>query len=118
MKMMIRLLTNFVISLLTTRKSLFREESIAAYSLASRLGCELKDWAEALLDESRLKREGYFHPAPIRQKLEEHQRRPPQLAMLPLGRADVPGLAGGAMTGMRMGPERDWVLQPSGQCHY
>jgi asparagine synthase (glutamine-hydrolysing) len=34
---------------------------------------ELKDWAEALLDESRLKREGYFHPAPIRQKWQEHQ---------------------------------------------
>ena len=35
---------------------------------------ELKDWAEALLDESRLKREGYFHPAPIRQKWDEHQK--------------------------------------------
>ena len=33
---------------------------------------ELKDWAEALLDESRLKREGYFHPAPIREKWNEH----------------------------------------------
>jgi asparagine synthase (glutamine-hydrolysing) len=33
---------------------------------------ELKDWAEALLDESRLKREGYFNPKPIRQKWEEH----------------------------------------------
>jgi len=33
---------------------------------------ELRDWAEALLDESRLKREGYFHPAPIRDKWREH----------------------------------------------
>lgn len=33
---------------------------------------ELRDWAEALLDESRLKREGYFHPALIRQKWAEH----------------------------------------------
>jgi asparagine synthase (glutamine-hydrolysing) len=33
---------------------------------------ELRDWAEALLDESRLKREGYFHPAPIREKWHEH----------------------------------------------
>jgi len=33
---------------------------------------ELRDWAEALLDESRLKREGCFHPAPIREKWHEH----------------------------------------------
>jgi asparagine synthase (glutamine-hydrolysing) len=32
----------------------------------------LRDWAEALLDEQRLQREGYFHPAPIRQKWTEH----------------------------------------------
>lgn len=32
----------------------------------------LRDWAESLLDESRLRREGYFHPAPIRQKWLEH----------------------------------------------
>lgn len=32
----------------------------------------LKDWAEALLDEGRLRREGYFNPGPIRNKWVEH----------------------------------------------
>jgi asparagine synthase (glutamine-hydrolysing) len=32
----------------------------------------LRDWAENLLDEARLKREGYFHPGPIRKKWAEH----------------------------------------------
>ncbi|MES2281968.1 MAG: asparagine synthase (glutamine-hydrolyzing) [Pseudomonadota bacterium] len=32
----------------------------------------LREWAEALLDESRLEKEGYFHPSPIRQKWREH----------------------------------------------
>lgn len=32
----------------------------------------LRDWAEALLDDGRLRREGYFHPAPIRQMWAEH----------------------------------------------
>ncbi len=32
----------------------------------------LRDWAENLLDEARLQREGYFHPNPIRQKWAEH----------------------------------------------
>src|SRR5439155_18237093 len=32
----------------------------------------LRDWAEALLDARRLKREGYFHPGAIRQRWDEH----------------------------------------------
>jgi asparagine synthase (glutamine-hydrolysing) len=32
----------------------------------------LRGWAEALLDEARLQREGYFHPEPVRQMWAEH----------------------------------------------
>ncbi|PSJ17973.1 asparagine synthase (glutamine-hydrolyzing) [Nitrosomonas supralitoralis] len=32
----------------------------------------MREWAEDLLDETRLTREGYFHPAPIRQMWAEH----------------------------------------------
>jgi len=32
----------------------------------------LKGWAESLLDEGRLKREGFFHPEPIRELWSEH----------------------------------------------
>ena len=32
----------------------------------------LRDWAESLISEDRLKREGIFHPIPIRAKWEEH----------------------------------------------
>ena len=32
----------------------------------------LREWAEALLEEGRLRREGYLHPEPIRRKWREH----------------------------------------------
>jgi asparagine synthase (glutamine-hydrolysing) len=34
----------------------------------------LRDWAEALLDERRLREEGFFHPQPIREAWAEHLR--------------------------------------------
>lgn len=32
----------------------------------------LREWADTLLDEDRIRHEGYFHPGPIRQKWNEH----------------------------------------------
>jgi asparagine synthase (glutamine-hydrolysing) len=32
----------------------------------------LRDWAEALIDESRLRREGYLNPIPVQEKWQEH----------------------------------------------
>jgi asparagine synthase (glutamine-hydrolysing) len=32
----------------------------------------LREWAEGLLDEARLQREGYFNPVPIRRVWQEH----------------------------------------------
>ncbi|NWL19513.1 asparagine synthase (glutamine-hydrolyzing) [Pseudomonas umsongensis] len=32
----------------------------------------LREWAESLLDANRLRQEGFFHPAPIRQMWDEH----------------------------------------------
>jgi len=32
----------------------------------------LRDWAEALLDESQLRSDGFFHPGPIREKWHAH----------------------------------------------
>ncbi len=36
------------------------------------LRTDLRDWAESLLSESKLKEQGYFRPEQIRKKWEEH----------------------------------------------
>lgn len=41
--------------------------------LALWLRRDLREWAEALLDEGRLRGEGYFEPAAVRRKWDEHQ---------------------------------------------
>lgn len=40
--------------------------------IATWLRGPLRDWSESLLDEGRLRREGFFHPAPIRRAWEQH----------------------------------------------
>jgi asparagine synthase (glutamine-hydrolysing) len=49
------------------RKLLERPKKGFGIPLASWLRGELRDWAEGLLEESRLKREGYFHAPIVRQ---------------------------------------------------
>ncbi|NTU69797.1 asparagine synthase (glutamine-hydrolyzing), partial [bacterium] len=43
-----------------------------AVPIANWLRGPLRDWAEALIDESRLHREGYFNPDPIRKTWKDH----------------------------------------------
>ncbi len=51
-----------------------REKAGFAIPVGEWLRSSLREWAEGLLDESRLKQEGYFNPAPIRQKWMEHKK--------------------------------------------
>jgi asparagine synthase (glutamine-hydrolysing) len=54
------------------RELIERPKSGFAIPLGRWLRGPLRPWAESLLDEKRLQREGYFHPAPIRLKWAEH----------------------------------------------
>jgi asparagine synthase (glutamine-hydrolysing) len=54
------------------RELIDRPKAGFAIPVGSWLRGPLKEWAEELLDENRLEREGFFHPKPIRDKWVQH----------------------------------------------
>ena len=71
----------------------------------------LKEWAASLLDDARLRREGYFDPVPIHQLLGRAPIGALRLAIPPLERPDVPGMAGDELEGT--GPSLAWPEERS-----
>jgi asparagine synthase (glutamine-hydrolysing) len=51
-----------------------RPKSGFAAPIGAWLRGELREWAEALLDERRLRQEGFFDPAPVRARWHAHLR--------------------------------------------
>lgn len=58
------------------REMIERPKQGFAVPLGQWLRTSLRDWAESLLDENRLKREGFFNPRPIRRLWEAHLKGP------------------------------------------
>jgi asparagine synthase (glutamine-hydrolysing) len=54
------------------RQLVERPKSGFGIPLGSWLRGPLRDWADSMLDSSRLRRQGFFHPEPIQQKWREH----------------------------------------------
>ncbi len=54
------------------KKLVERPKSGFGIPIDSWLRGPLRDWAEELIDESKLRQEGFFNPSPIRQKWAEH----------------------------------------------
>ena len=61
-----------VLDLYVPRTLIERPKMGFAVPLGKWLTGPLREWAETLLDEGRLREEGFFNPAPIRKKWQEH----------------------------------------------